>query len=97
MMRYQIRCFLNVLGIDEGGGNTRNKETLPIFRGHSELKVNVPERWPQSEAHCPVRLRRARDGGARYREDSWELESLIQPSPQCYQTGSESGTTTPSS
>lgn len=44
-----------------------NKKALLISRGHSELKVNVPERSPQSEAHCPVRLGRARDRGAGHR------------------------------
>lgn len=32
---------------------TGNKKAALISCGHSELKVNVPERSPQSEAHCP--------------------------------------------
>lgn len=77
-------------------GGTGKKEALPISRGHSELKVNVPERSPQSEAHCPVRLGRARDRGAGHREGSWGLKSFIQPSEQRCRDGPESGTTTPS-
>lgn len=79
-----------------GGGGAREIKRLSISRGHSELKVNVPERSSQSEAHCPVRLKRARDRGARHCEGFWGLKSLIQPSLQCCRTGPESGTTTPS-